>query len=335
MKHFGEKIYAFATDYRKDGGVEAAVDVGFWVHELPRLIPLCRLFGHRPVVDGTDRAAWAVCDRCGARGGAPGTSDLRLDGDRVIGAPLRPQPGTFLVETPRGNVGGQLVLWKAHRGASIEFKVGNCGSEHTLAAHLHLGRLGALYLHTQKFGQGLQRRLNPTGYESRVTGISYNQEGKFLSWSLWAKRDTHSRDDPKWQYGTLNTSLLDRIWGPKRYSYEKVGEPVAGVLHLPEDDYPVNLQLERMLLGRTKRTPKLDRMVVEFSTVGAGIPTKPSGRGGVTGFAVSLPRGERSRQWANTAMSLAEAKMINDRVHYGYRPTEVSVLADTIDGEDW
>ncbi|MGI5159361.1 hypothetical protein [Microbispora sp. CA-102843] len=57
-------------------------------------------------------------------------------------------------------------------GFSVGFEVGNCASEHMLEAHLRLGRLLSVYLHTKRFGTWVQRRLNPTGYDSREVRLA-------------------------------------------------------------------------------------------------------------------------------------------------------------------
>lgn len=166
-------MYGHTVDYRKDRAESGWINRGFWLHHTPRLMPLCRLFGHRVVVDGVDiktygrnrvqkvdRSRWACCDRCGIRLQQP------IDSDLEIGQPYTdPIPAPAMADDisgATGVVGGQLVVWGAHDGFSAEVKVGNAGSEHTLAAHLHLSKLGALYLHTERHGTWLQRRLVPT-----------------------------------------------------------------------------------------------------------------------------------------------------------------------------
>jgi len=78
--------HRFTVDYRKRDGERPGtlLNRGYFLTGLPRLILLCRLLGHRPVVDGTtgyrDRPGhrWVCCDRCGVRPDPQG----QLDPDR-------------------------------------------------------------------------------------------------------------------------------------------------------------------------------------------------------------------------------------------------------------
>ena len=72
------------VDYAKDheGGPWTLLSRGFRLHDVPRLMLLCRLLGHRPVVDGygptgpgLHAARWVVCDRCGVRPDPQGALD--------------------------------------------------------------------------------------------------------------------------------------------------------------------------------------------------------------------------------------------------------------------
>lgn len=185
-------MHAFSVDYAdRDGrGPGCLVNRGFWLNGTPRLMPVCRMFGHRPVVDGVDMTyqgrphwfRWVVCDRCGVRPDPQGS----LDDDLVVGQPYtggysgalvvddsgKPQPvgrepGPWPAK-PTGTIGGQVVIGGHYPGPSVEVKVGNGGSEHTLAAHLDLGRLGVLYLHTEQHGRP-RVRPNVCSCSCRVT----------------------------------------------------------------------------------------------------------------------------------------------------------------------
>ncbi len=108
-------MHAHTVNYRKRDGASRGqlVNLGFFVHGVPRLMLWCRLFGHRPVVDGTgeykrdhpdgerygDPNRWVVCDRCGVRGDPQGSlppQDWHI-GDRYTGpfqhAAFRPKKG--------------------------------------------------------------------------------------------------------------------------------------------------------------------------------------------------------------------------------------------------
>lgn len=187
-----------STDYRKDRERRGVLlNRGFWFW-LPRPLATCRILGHRPVVDGTaglggrPGARWVCCDRCGVRPEPQGSLDpaawsrgdafdLRVPADGVVRA-----HGAW-PEHPEGVFGGQLILGRTS-SCGISVKVGNAGSEHTLAGHISLPFPAALYLHTEQFGTWLQRRLVPDGYESRVIEAAVHD--KRLWWRLWVLRDS-------------------------------------------------------------------------------------------------------------------------------------------------
>lgn len=97
-------MHRFSVDYGKRDGKRRGtlLNRGYFISGLPRLIPVCRLLGHRPVVDGTQGigtskpSRWVCCDRCGIRPDPQGQLDpARWNiGDRYDG-PLdgvRPVP---------------------------------------------------------------------------------------------------------------------------------------------------------------------------------------------------------------------------------------------------
>lgn len=324
-------------------------DRGFWVRDIPRPLLLCRTLGHKPVVDGVgdgsnpgDVARWVACDRCGVRPHPQGNLDPAVwnVGDRYTGdwnenpAPkwvpkslddVRPDsdrereilPGPW-PKNPTWTFNGQLILGSNIPGASVEVKVGNCGSEHVLAAHVRLHPLGALYLHTEKLGAWLQRRLNPVGYESRVIGLDIGL-GAF-SWKLWAKRDSWSRTDPRWQRGSIALNPMTKLFGERRYWYTDNGEPVTVTVRLPHgDDYTVKLQLQRCEFGRPKLRRRFHSWTVDWDCKG-GIPTKPGDRGRVMGSGVDVSAASvREDTWPQEASAGIARQITQDRTRYGVR----------------
>lgn len=347
-------MYAFSTNYqtgpdrRRTRG--RLLHRGYHVTGLPRPLLLCRVIGHRPVVDGTsgygDRpgSRWVVCDRCGARPDPQGSLDPELVvGSRYTGPwlaaappPLTRQqieasagqpreehrqlPGPW-PRRPTGVLGAEVVLGRSYDrfGFSWEFKVGNAGSEHTLAAHIRLDPLFALHLHTETFGTWLQRRLNPVGYQSRVTGLSLHDDGR-LRWQLWSKRDEYSRTDPWWQHGTITLDPRDRLLGPRRYAYEDVGEPQTATVRMPHgDDHEVTLTLQRRTHGR-KRRRKFEAWTVDWTCRG-GIPTKSSGRGTIHGSGVDVSADAvKEGTWSAEACARIALAITADRTQRGYQP---------------
>lgn len=352
-------MHAHTVDYLKRDGRRRGelVSRGFWLHGLPRLMPLCRLLGHKPVVDGTnpptwigpEREAgrahrWVCCDRCGVRGQPQGHLDPEVwaIGDRYVGPWLDKtvssdleaklasrntergfNPPGPIDHRPKGVIGAQLVIGSQYGGVGWELKVGNGGSEHTLAAQANLGPLGALYLHTERFGTGIQRRLNPTGYESRLIGVRWS-DGR-LEWRLWSKRDSGSRHgpdaEPWWMRGEIDLRVRDRLWGPKRYEYAVVLDgQVARIVRMPEDDYLVQLKLQRCVCGR-RRGRKRYSWHAEWNALGQGIPTRGRDRGRVTGAGVDVSqRSVRNGTWPAEAAAAIAVAMTRMRVHDGWDP---------------
>lgn len=285
-----------------------------------------------------------VCDRCGVRPNPQGQLDparwsvgdvyagpftvtppewrdwkAKGPGDPPPAVPETYPPGPWPT-SPRGVVGGQVVVGRNNDAVSVEVKVGNAASEHVLAGHIHLGHLGALYLHVEDFGRGLQRRLNPRGYESRMTGLAAHDG--HLYWRLWAKRDGYSSGDPRWQQGSIQIDPRTMLWGPKRYSYENVGEPVTATVRMPHgDDHDVTLQLQRQSFGRARLRRKRMSWVVDWSA-DRGIPTRPTDRGNVTASAVEVSaRGVEEGGWAGEACAAIALKLSADRARWRYPTT--------------
>jgi hypothetical protein len=326
-----------SVDYREREGRKGRrplLDRGFWFY-LPRPLVACRIRGHKPVVDGTegfrDRPGhrWVCCDRCGVRPEPQGTLNPERFGigDRWTGAHLgtAPSPGLRRLQEAggapgpfphrsEGVFGGQFVIGRNHL-CGFGIKVGNKGSEHTLAAHAGLPFLGALYLHTEDFGTWLQRRLVPEGYESRI--IEVNIYGKRLSWRLWVLRDSSSRGG--WRAGSVRLDLRDIVRGEKRYSYTDEGDPVTVTVTMPEgDSYPVTMQLQRQALGRPEGRKKL-AWTVDCDTR-EGIPYQPC-KSGMSGWAV--PVGEdavEAGRWVQAAAAACVVEVTGLRTRYGWEP---------------
>lgn len=334
-------MHRFSVDYRERDGERRGtlLNRGYFLSGLPRLILLCRIFGHRPTVDGTQGigtskpSRWVCCDRCGIRPDPQGHLDPEVSniGDRYCGPfddfvdtvnQIRnpgPWPGK-----PTGEVGAQVIIGKSFPGWDVELKVGNAGSEHTLAAHLRLHPFGAIYLHTERFGTWLQRRLNPVGYQSRIISVGIQHGG--IDWKLWAKRDEWSKSDPWWMRGTIKLDPRDRLFGRSHFEYENVGEPVTVTVRMPHgDDHEVKLQLQRCTDGRNRR--RFHSWTADWTTR-PGIPTKPHG-GEVLGSAVDVSaRSVTEGTWPAEAAAGIASRMTKDRTRYGYR---LPVVADGSD----
>ncbi len=342
-------------DYKRRDGGRYWTNVGVFLSDIPRLRLWCRLFGHRPIVDGTTLtrshnpehrpARWVVCDRCGVRPEPQGSLDPDVwnIGDRYDGpsSPLLPSkqaarsyaeqlqslkerptypPGPFPTR-PTGEVGWQFVAGRHHMwaGAGFNAKVGNKGSEHTLALDLHLVFV-SLYLWTERFGLGLVHRLNPTSMYSREIGLRL-VSGR-LEWKLWAVRDNPKNDERWWQRGQLSLRWRDKLLGPRRYDYQPVpGAEVARVVRMPEGDYLVNLRLERVTFGR-RRWRKHHSYSVDWAALGQGIPTKGPLRGRICGSGVTVPPlSVDAGTWPAEAVAAITKQITRHRTSHGWEPT--------------
>lgn len=319
-----DHMWFHSVDYRRDRGEleRSLLNRGWWLQGTPRLIPMCRLRGHKPVVDGVDygrlgrRSRWVCCDRCGILLQQPVDSDLEVGQPYIDPIPGPSQPSD--VSGARGVVGGQLVIGPSMSGFAVEAKIGNAGSEHTLAGHLRLSPLGAIYVHTERHGTWLQRRLNPQGYDSRVVGLSV--ENGRLHWQFWAKRNESSRSDPRWMRGSVEVDPRTILFGPARYSYEDFGEPQVVTVRMPHgDDHEVTVQLQRQLHGRKRLPSRVRESWTAQWNVTPGIPTKRDDRGRVYGSSETVTAaGVREGAWPAEAAAAIAARMTRDRSRNGY-----------------
>jgi len=333
-------MHTMTTDYRerKPESRRELLNRGYWVHDIPRPILRCRWFGHKPVVDGydsrvaSDSHRWIACDRCGERPEPQGSLDpARWDlgepytgtfnGGFSAGAVVERWPGPWPKSTFEFHC--QLVLGGGYGGFGAQLKIGNCGSENALGGHLHLGRLFGIYWSTGDLGRGIQRRLNPTGYESKIFDLSAH-DGR-LSWKVWAGRNGDARRLPRWRDGSIRYRLLDIVLGPKRYEYEDIGEAVTATLGLPHGDrYDLKLQLRRRSRGRKRTRSRFDGWDVESDAPRGGIPTKPGyRRGTVHGSAVSINTANpASSAWALEALEQVRNDITSMRTRYDYAPSQ-------------
>lgn len=305
-------------NYKKQDGHEKTgvlVDRGFWVR-VPRVIVRCRLFGHKPVVDGAGRYRWVACDRCGIRTDPQGP----IDEDLVVGQPYTGMlPGLWPVK-PSGKIGGQFVVGRSFGGGSVQVSLGCAGDEHVVAASVRLSPLGALYLHAEQHGTWLQRRLNNVGYNSREIGVSVDDG--HLNWKLWAKENEWSSDDPKWQQGSIRIDPRDILFGDKRYSYKNVGEKVTATIRMPHgDDHEVTLQLQRQFLGR-KRGRRTASWIVAWESEN-GIPVRfDDGWKGPSFYSSAVDVSETAVEnggWPHAASAAIADSLMRDRVRYNWK----------------
>lgn len=327
---------------------------------VPRLALTCRVVGHLPVVDGTaprttsrpdgtvhtdPGARWVACARCLVRGDPQGSLDpavfaigepyrgpwFRIPArgperwDALQDRKLRFYPPGPIAEHATTDISGQLVIGPHYRPHRVgwQAKIGNDSSENSFSGAIYLGWLGSFYWNTGSFGRGVARRLNPgQHYTSRVTG--FDLELKQFSWKLWAPRDSWSRDDPKWMQGSVNLNPVDRICGPRRYSYTAVdGGQVHRIVRTPDGkEYLVRLRLERRTLARRRWSRTRHAWTVDWHCEGRGIPVKNAHHSGVFGSGVDVDgRDVRAGTWPSAAVAEIVRQIVRYRTGYGWEPT--------------
>ena|GEM_PF-1835733 len=356
------RIWTYHVDYRqRSSESRSKVNVGFWLNGVPRLTVRCALAGHVPLVDGTgptrlgERAArWVVCGRCGVRPSPQGSLDpdhypaigLPYPGDfmpadalpdaskpRARFAALKSLPRHYLPgpwpRWQRGVLGGQLVVLPRSAlnvGASI--KVGHGGSEHDLACHVSLGRLGSLHLHTEEIGKGVVRWLNPdwdNTYQSRTVSVSVG--GGRLRWQLWMPRDGWQKPrreltrGQRARDGSRPVAPMDLLFGARKNQVTEVAKAGA-VVRLPDGDYPVELTLERYEARRPRQRWAGDvSWWVHWSTPrgGRAIPTEFPNRNRIYGSQARMDAASaRSGSWPDEAAALIAAWVARHRDRYGW-----------------
>ncbi|MEU8195256.1 hypothetical protein AB0C10_15895 [Microbispora amethystogenes] len=347
-------MYGHTLDYQARDGQERGVlmNRGWWLHNTPRLIPLCRLLGHRPVVDGygphergLDPRRWVACDRCGLRPDPKGVLDpeqwaigqrytgpfvaekepyvlttelVRRSMDRMLTGHFPPGPWP---RRPTGTVGGQVLLGRTWGVFSIGLDLCPEGHDHTLRLHAQINPLFFISIHLDYHGRWLTRRLLPRGaFDGREIGLSLSEWS--LRWSLWRREGHWSRDQPKWWGGSINLDLVERLLGPKRYSYTDEAGPEFGWVALPEgDSYQVKLTLQRRRLGRPRSRRVQEAWSVSWES-DRGIPTRSDGkRNGVWGSSVTVSDAAvRRGLWVTDALALIGKDLSGLRERYGYRP---------------
>lgn len=345
----------FVVDYLKDPQGDRTAKLlhkALKIYDTPRLILLCRLFGHKPVVDGTPPTRpgalgwrWVCCDRCGVRPEPQGSLDPEhwdigdvYSGDWAAPLPdgepdrrrtlraLKGQqhpPGPW-PKHPAGALRAEIVLGRTFGGAGVELQIGCAGEEDTVSAHLLLHRLGALYLSAQSHGTWLQRRLNRRGYHNRVIEFGFAHNG-FL-WKLWTKSGEWSSDTPRWRDGSICLNPLEWCWGPVRHKYEDIGEPECITVRMPHgDDHEVTAVLQRVHSGRARSRRQRHWWSVQWES-DEGIPVRDDDGwkgGSIYSAGVDISdEAVRNGHWPEAAAAAIAASMTYTRGRENYQPVE-------------
>ncbi|MFF1444077.1 hypothetical protein [Streptomyces sp. NPDC058295] len=346
-------MHFFTIDRAKDRpDPRVLMHRSFYASSLPRVMAVCRLFGHKPVVDGYDsqygpenrrHARWVACERCGVRPDPQGN----LNADRwQLGQPYPgpfngrhfpkeaahqlakrgipyqtpTQPGPWPAQ-PTGTLAAEVVVGRAH-STGIGVKVGNPGDEHTLQAHLGLGPLGACYLTSERFGTWVQRRLNNEGFQTREIDLSIHS-GR-LWWKVWARENEHHASDPKWMDGNVHIDPRHHLLGPRRNRKISETDRMPVTVYMPEGDtHQATVHLEQWQSRRT-RGRATTYWMAQWDCE-AGIPVRNHEWKGDHTYSCAwqiehvTPDTER---WPYILAAKAAEQCTRDRAHYGYRAPE-------------
>lgn len=304
-------MHAFTIDEnakdRYDG--KYAIYKRRFVHSAPRLTATCRLLGHKAkrvdlkyVGANPHTEFFYECGRCGTR-------------------PINQAFPSGPWQEPEG--GAHLEYWflpkKLHDSWSLNFRVGNPGSENNFAGHVTCPLFG-VYWGIEGYLDGLRRLLNDGDhYESREIGLAFH-DGTFWV-KLWAKRNSWSSKDPKWQQ--MNWAPADTIFGKRQNSHEVVDE-CSAIIPMPEGGYPATIKLERWERWRPRGRrhvsysydAKIDEPVRFIPVPGKGENSYDCGDDGVWSQHGPVPF---RAGWVTDAISGMVKSALRDRERYASR----------------
>ncbi|QCG77574.1 hypothetical protein SEA_DIZZYRUDY_79 [Microbacterium phage DizzyRudy] len=183
---------------------------------------------------------------------------------------------------------------------AARFHIGNQGSETPWDGHLVI--LGFAWYWGHSGFRNLAERLSQcSGYKYDTRNWMIRISDNRLYWEFANHDDMCGYHDQALKVrkknrrrGSINISIPEAIWGPKRYSYVDKGVHQA-LLRLREDNYAVILTLQEVYYGRTK--VKREKHIRSWSVdvdAPRGIPTHVDHSGGYKGdrtfgFGVKLP----------------------------------------------
>lgn len=207
------------------------------------------------------------------------------------------------------------------------FHVGNAGSETPFDGHLVLFG-SAVYWGIssgRKFAQWLT-----SSPENKYDGrdISIRVDGTTVWLNFWHPRDRWSRDEfAKWRHFSFNLDPRQRLWGPKRWSYEDLDVAELQIEMPDEGAYPVKVTLQRATLARTKRLGKaLDQHLSFDVDAPKGIPSHYDKSGGWKGertYGFSVRANSQRKDWPVDAKAAITAWVYDRRARSGFRKAQV------------
>lgn len=219
--------------------------------------------------------------------------------------------------------GVQLVIPRRPRAEfSFRFHAGTMHSETPWDHHITILGAGVYWNHTAL------RRLAHFLSRGRSRDLKIARHGSRTYVKLWVPDDYDRGQFAWWRDFSFRLSLLDRIWGPKRYYYETI-DIAETVVSLDGDSYPVTLELQTMTLRRVRRSRGRESLVVAWDAP-AGIPTQNHDWKGDRSYASSFAIDSREG-WKRAAPWLLLKWVAGERARRGYRIPEPSGSSPEVD----
>ena len=234
-----------------------------------------------------------------------------------------------------------LIRRKIENLIALRFHIGNDGSETPWDGHLTI-----LWV---SFYWGYSRGRRLASWLTRCSGYKYDSRDwtfrisdKHVWWEFANHSDMCDKTRPKargyvkgrnnkkrrrynsWRRGSWNLSILDKIWGPKRHTYEQVDGFATMLKFKGEGEYPVIIDLKRVYFGRTKvdRSRHIVTWALEVDAPG-GIPTHVDHSGGwkgdrTHGFGLDFQPPVMA-EWRIDAEAAVRAWVLKERSRTGVR----------------
>ena len=217
----------------------------------------------------------------------------------------------------------ETILRKPLPEFGFQFHVGTASSETPFDGHLTILGSG-IYWGTEN-GRTLADWITREAahqYEGR--DLALKLFNGLLYWKIWVHGDRQEKGEfAKWRESTLNVSIFDHLYGPRKYSYETVATADIDIA-LPEGSYPVTATLQKQTLGRAGHPRKIESSIVAVDAH-TGIPNRFDKSGGYKGdrvYGFAIPFKHVRNDWWIDAKAAITARILQDRANTGFRKAQ-------------
>lgn len=210
---------------------------------------------------------------------------------------------------------------------AFRFHIGNRGSETPWDGHLII--LGVGFYWALGNGRKLADKLTCSAkrpFDSRDWSLRIHDSSVW--WEFANHNDMYDRGLKNRRRGYFNISIPEAFWGPKKYTYEDI-DSYATTIKMPEGEYAVVLNLQKVYFGRTKvaKRKHIQTWCIDVDSP-KGIPTHYDKSGGwkgdrTYGFGVDF-KYPSSQNWQQDAEAVVTSYVYKCRGDSGFRePQEV------------